>query len=212
MALDNKNLFRLIPHFYFFSIIFRLKKLEFPSLNGALYKVWLRLVHLFWRRRWKCEKFTTTTTTTTNNGQILISSGELESKYSPQIILIIYFSDFKCLILDCEWIARCVERVERKHHKIKLAHYYLASSHYYQKSNSKHDLVEEYCWFKNKHKFQWKSFDIRHVKWRVTRMLPRQKHTVLVTNDVLGFGAGNIWTSFEFMGISSKIYEKSGPL
>ena len=53
-----------------------LNKLEFLSPKDALCQVWLKLVQWFWRRRWKCEKFTTTTTTTTTrtteNGQIVI--------------------------------------------------------------------------------------------------------------------------------------------
>ena len=44
-----------------------------PLHKRMLCLVWLKLVQWYWRRRWKCEKFTTTTTTTTtNNGQILI--------------------------------------------------------------------------------------------------------------------------------------------
>ena len=42
-----------------------LNKLEFPLPKDALCQVWLKLAQWFWRRRWKCEKFTTTTTTTT---------------------------------------------------------------------------------------------------------------------------------------------------
>ena len=41
-----------------------LNKLESPSSKNALCQVWLKLARWFWRRRWKCEKFTTTTTTT----------------------------------------------------------------------------------------------------------------------------------------------------
>ena len=57
-------------------------KLESPSPKDALYQVWLKLAQWFWRRRWKCEKFTTTTTTTTtttstDNGQILIRKAHL---------------------------------------------------------------------------------------------------------------------------------------
>ena len=37
---------------------FHLNKLESPSLKDALCQVWLKLAHWFWRRRWKCEKFT----------------------------------------------------------------------------------------------------------------------------------------------------------
>ena len=52
-----------------------LNKLESRLPKDALCKVWLKLAQWFWRRRWKCEQFTTTTTTTTttmDNGQILI--------------------------------------------------------------------------------------------------------------------------------------------
>ena len=35
-----------------------LNKLEFPSPKDVLCQVWLKLAQWFWRRRWKCEKFT----------------------------------------------------------------------------------------------------------------------------------------------------------
>ena len=35
-----------------------LKKLESPSPRDTLCQVWLKLAQWFWRRRWKCEKFT----------------------------------------------------------------------------------------------------------------------------------------------------------
>ena len=35
-----------------------LNKLESPSPKDALCQVWLKLAQWFWRRRWKCEKFT----------------------------------------------------------------------------------------------------------------------------------------------------------
>ena len=35
-----------------------LNKLESPSPKDALCQVWLKLAHWFWRRRWKCKKFT----------------------------------------------------------------------------------------------------------------------------------------------------------
>ena len=44
----------------------------------ALFQIWLKLAQWFWRRMWKCEKFTPITTTTTDNGQIAIGSGELK--------------------------------------------------------------------------------------------------------------------------------------
>ena len=40
-------------------------KLESPSPKDALCQVWLKLAQWFWKRRWKCKKFTTTLTTTT---------------------------------------------------------------------------------------------------------------------------------------------------
>ena len=61
-----------------------LNKLESSSPKNAWCKVWLKLAQRFWRRRWKCEKFTTTiktttttTTITTDNGQILIRKAHL---------------------------------------------------------------------------------------------------------------------------------------
>ena len=35
-----------------------LNKLESPSPKDAVCQVWLKLAQWFWRRRWKCEKFT----------------------------------------------------------------------------------------------------------------------------------------------------------
>ena len=35
-----------------------LNKLESPSPKDALCQVWLKLAQWFWRRRWKCKKFT----------------------------------------------------------------------------------------------------------------------------------------------------------
>ena len=35
-----------------------LNKFESPSPKDALCQVWLKLAQWFWRRRWKCEKFT----------------------------------------------------------------------------------------------------------------------------------------------------------
>ena len=54
--------------------------LESPSPKDALCQDLLKLVLWFWRRKWKCEKFTTTTTTrtpTTDTGQILIRKADL---------------------------------------------------------------------------------------------------------------------------------------
>ena len=52
-----------------------MNKIESLLSKDVLCHVWLKLAQWFWRRRWKCEKFTTTTTTmttTTDNWQILI--------------------------------------------------------------------------------------------------------------------------------------------
>ena len=53
-----------------------LNKFDSPSPKDTLFQVRLELGQRFWRRRWKCKKFTTTPTktktTTTNNGQTLI--------------------------------------------------------------------------------------------------------------------------------------------
>ena len=54
-----------------------LNKLESPSPKDALCQDLLKLVMWFWRRKWKCEKFTTTRTPTTDNGQILIRKADL---------------------------------------------------------------------------------------------------------------------------------------
>ena len=65
-----------------------LNKIESPSPKDALCPVWLKLAQWFWRRRWKCEKFTTTMTTTTmktDNGQILISIMNLALKRMAQL-------------------------------------------------------------------------------------------------------------------------------
>ena len=39
-------------------MVLHLNKLESLSSKDALCQVWLKLVQRFWRRRWKCEKFT----------------------------------------------------------------------------------------------------------------------------------------------------------
>ena len=40
------------------ALALHLNKLEFPLLKNDLCQVWLKLAWWFWRRRWKCEKFT----------------------------------------------------------------------------------------------------------------------------------------------------------
>ena len=66
-----------------------LNKLESPLPKDALYQVWLKLVQCFWRRRRKCEKFTTTTTTGKLWSEKLtwaIGSGELKSEKNDKCL------------------------------------------------------------------------------------------------------------------------------
>ena len=46
-----------------------LNKIEFLLPMDALYQVWLQLALWFWRRRWKCEKFTDGQTDRQTDGQ-----------------------------------------------------------------------------------------------------------------------------------------------
>ena len=39
-------------------VALHLNKLESPTPKDALCQVWLKLAQWFWRRRWRCEKFT----------------------------------------------------------------------------------------------------------------------------------------------------------
>ena len=64
-------------------------KIESPSPKDALCQVWLKLAHWFWRRRWKCEKFTdrqtdrqTTDDRWSEKLTWAFSSGELKMKSS----------------------------------------------------------------------------------------------------------------------------------
>ena len=54
------NLFLLGPNYLPFGkgVALHLNKLESPSPKDTLWQVWLKLDQWFWRRRWKCEKFT----------------------------------------------------------------------------------------------------------------------------------------------------------
>ena len=71
-----------------------LNKLESPSPKDALCQVWLKLAQWFWRRRWKCEKFTDGQTDRWTDRQTTddrwsekltwaFSSGELTLKMTP---------------------------------------------------------------------------------------------------------------------------------
>ena len=82
-----------------------LNKLESPPPKDDLCQVWLKLAQWFWKRRWKCEKFTTTpmTTTTTDNGQILIRKAHLS-------LWLRWANDNKCLkrgslLISLSWAA-----------------------------------------------------------------------------------------------------------
>ena len=79
-----------------------LNKLESSSPKDALCQVWLKLAQGFWRRRWKCEKFTTTPTTTmttTDNRQILIRKAplSLRIRWAKKKKSLDYFRAFHCL-------------------------------------------------------------------------------------------------------------------
>ena len=93
------NLFLLIPNYLPFGkgVALRLNKLEFPSPKDTLCQVWLKLAQWFWRRRWKCEKFTDRQTDGQTNGQTTddrwsekltwaFSSGELKSLSHSHIV------------------------------------------------------------------------------------------------------------------------------
>ena len=58
----------------------QLNKLESPTPKDVLCQFWFKLAQWFWRRRWKCEKFTTTTLTkmtTTTTDKFLIRKAHL---------------------------------------------------------------------------------------------------------------------------------------
>ena len=77
-SLNYVNVFSLFRNYLLLETgrALHLNKLESPLPKDALCQVWLKLAQWFWRRRWKCEKFTKTTTTT-DNGQILIRKAHL---------------------------------------------------------------------------------------------------------------------------------------
>ena len=84
-----------------------LYKLESPSSKDALCQVWLKLTQMFWRRSWKCEKFTTTTTTTTttDKGQILnrkahFGSGDLKTCTCECLFIFQKFSETSKIYLS----------------------------------------------------------------------------------------------------------------
>ena len=64
--------------------VLRLKKHESPSPKNALCQVWLKVAQLFWRKRWKCARFTDRWTTTNKMWSQKLtwafSSGELTNQ------------------------------------------------------------------------------------------------------------------------------------
>ena len=62
-------------------------------------KFWLKLTEWFWRKRWKCEKFTTTTTTTTDNWAF--GSGELKIQCKFQALKGVSVVFFKYRFIQC---------------------------------------------------------------------------------------------------------------
>ena len=95
---SRKDFFRNNQFIFDISVLFHLKikgwalrvnKLEFPSPKDNFCQVWLELAQWFWRRWWKCEKFTTTTTkttpttitTATKNGKMSIRMARLNLRF-----------------------------------------------------------------------------------------------------------------------------------
>ena len=80
------NLFLLFPNYLPFGkgVVLLLNKLESPSPGNTLCQVWLKLAQWFWRRRWKCEKFTDRWAETDDRWSEKLtwafSSGELKMK------------------------------------------------------------------------------------------------------------------------------------
>ena len=86
--LNSVNIFSIFCYYLPLEkgMVLHLNKLESTSPKDALYQVWLKLAHWFWRRKSKCEKFTTTTTITTtpttDNGRIVIRKAHLNLRLS----------------------------------------------------------------------------------------------------------------------------------
>ena len=88
------NIFNIVLHFCYYlplekGVALYLSKLESPLPKDALCQVWLKLAQWFWRRSWKCEKFTDGQTDgqTTDNRRSekitwALSSGELKGEIS----------------------------------------------------------------------------------------------------------------------------------
>ena len=73
------NIFSLLRYYLSIEkgVALHLKKIKSPLPKDALCQFWLKFAQWFWKRRWKCEKFTMTTMTTTDNEQIVIRNAQL---------------------------------------------------------------------------------------------------------------------------------------
>ena len=60
-------------------------KLESPSPKNALCQVWLKLAQWFWRRRWKCEKFTDRQTDRRTDGRRTTGDQKSSLELSAQV-------------------------------------------------------------------------------------------------------------------------------
>ena len=84
-----------------------LNKLESPLPKDALCYVWLKLAQWFWRRRWKCEKFTDRWTDGQTDRQ---TTDERWSEKLTELIRII-----KCIIhLRKEWSLSTIQWLWRR--------------------------------------------------------------------------------------------------
>ena len=95
VVLENKifKYFYIILLFRYYlplekGVALHLNKFEFPPPKDALCKVWLKLAQWFWRRSWKCEKFTDRQRIDSRRSEKLIwafSSGELQRRCFSEI-------------------------------------------------------------------------------------------------------------------------------
>ena len=126
--LNFVNLFSLFPNYLLLEKggALHLNKLESPLPKDALCQVWLKLAQWFWRRRWKCEKFTDRQTdrqTTDNRWSEKLtwafSSGELKISHCIifQKISISYTVHSTNLVLNSLWKTWwLVNKTESKQH------------------------------------------------------------------------------------------------
>ena len=101
-----------------------LNKLESPSPKDALCQVWLKLAQWFWRRRWKCEKFTDgqtdgRTDRQTDDGRQVIRKAHLSfqlrwAKNYRQKFLPEFYHHALWFILN-KFIIKCIFRIQFFH-------------------------------------------------------------------------------------------------